>query len=87
MRENTLEPGVGADRLVGLVGIVTVPISSVDTERRGRVTIDGEVWGAVTETPDDVASGTQVRVLSMKGTRVVVSPIVGGGSPTDDGKG
>lgn len=87
MRENTLEPGVGADRLVGLVGIVTVPISSTDTERRGRVTIEGEVWGAVTETPTDVAPGTSVRVMSMKGTRVVVSPIVDGGHSTDDGKG
>jgi membrane protein implicated in regulation of membrane protease activity len=81
MRENTLAPGVGADRLVGLVGIVTVPISTTDTERRGRVTIDGEIWGAVTESPAEVESGTAVRVVSMKGTRVVVAPI------TDDGKG
>jgi membrane protein implicated in regulation of membrane protease activity len=44
--ENELEPGVGADRLVGLAGIVTVPIDPDDTDRRGRVTAHGEVWGA-----------------------------------------
>ena len=45
MRENTMDPGVGADRLVGLTAIVTSPILPDDTERTGRVTIAGEVWG------------------------------------------
>jgi len=45
--DNELEPGVGADRLVGLTGIVTSPIDPDDTDRRGRVTAHGEVWGNV----------------------------------------
>jgi len=73
MTENTLEPGVGADRLVGLVGLVTTPIEPDDSDRLGRVTIDGEVWGAVCEAP--VPAGTRVRVVSMKGTRVIVTPV------------
>ena len=44
-----LEPGVGADRLVGLTGIVTTAIDPDDTDRRGRVTAHGEVWGATSE--------------------------------------
>ena len=40
-----LPPGVGADRLVGRTGVVTVDVSPDDVERRGRVAVDGEVWG------------------------------------------
>lgn len=75
MRENTMAPGVGADRLVGLTAIVTTPILPDDTDRRGRVTVDGEVWGAVTDGHYTIESGARVRVLSMKGTRVVVAPL------------
>ena len=47
---NETAPGVGADRLVGLHGIVTVAIDPDDTERRGRVTAHGEIWGAISAT-------------------------------------
>lgn len=75
MKEHTMDPGVGADRLVGLTGIVTVPIVPDDTARGGRVTVDGEVWGAVTENPSRFDVGTKVRILAMKGTRVVVDAV------------
>lgn len=75
MRENTMDPGVGADRLVGLTAIVTEPIVPDDTGRKGRVNVDGEVWGAVTDGNYAIASGARVRVLAMKGTRVVVAPL------------
>jgi membrane protein implicated in regulation of membrane protease activity len=75
MRENTMDPGVGADRLVGLTAIVTSPIIPEDTSRAGRVSIDGEVWGAVTDGTYRIDSGARVRVLAMKGTRVVVAPL------------
>jgi membrane protein implicated in regulation of membrane protease activity len=86
MREHTMDPGVGADRLVGLTAIVTAPILPDDTQRKGRVTIDGEVWGAITDGAYQIAAGTRVKVLSMKGTRVVVAPLAPdtrpAGSPT-----
>lgn len=72
---NELAPGVGADRLVGMTGIVTTPIDPDDTSRRGRVSIDGEVWGAVTRHDDQLAEGAKVRITEMQGTRVVVEPI------------
>jgi membrane protein implicated in regulation of membrane protease activity len=75
MRENTLEPGVGADRLLGLVGQVTTGIDPGDSDRKGRVTIDGEVWGAVADSV--IAVGTSVRITAVKGTRVVVAPADG----------
>lgn len=75
MREHTMAPGVGADRLVGLTAIVTVPIDPGDTKRKGRVMVDGELWGAVVEGSEPIDAGTPVEVASMKGTRVVVHPI------------
>lgn len=75
MREITMEPGVGADRLVGLVGIVTAEIAPDDTDRKGRVAIAGEVWGALADGDDGIPAGAKVTVLSMKGTRVIVAPV------------
>lgn len=74
MRESTMEPGVGADRLVGLTAIVTTPIVLDDTARRGRVTVAGEVWG-VADPDRAIPLGSKVRVVAMKGTRVVVAPL------------
>lgn len=75
MRENTMDPGVGAERLVGLTAIVTSAIDPDDTDRRGRVNVDGEVWGAITDADEAFEAGAKVRVAAMKGTRVVVEPI------------
>jgi len=67
--------GVGADRLVGMVGTVTVDIDPGDTARAGRVALDGEVWGALTDGPAAIPSRTAIRVVAVRGTRVVVEPI------------
>jgi membrane protein implicated in regulation of membrane protease activity len=69
---NELQPGVGADRLVGLSGIVTTAIDPDDTERRGRVTAHGEVWGAISESGRPLAQGTHVKIVAVNGTKVVV---------------
>jgi membrane protein implicated in regulation of membrane protease activity len=67
--------GVGVDRLVGMTGVVTVEISPDDTDRRGRVALSGEVWGAISDTDRTLPAGLRVRVAAMRGTRVVVEPI------------
>jgi membrane protein implicated in regulation of membrane protease activity len=69
---NELEPGVGADRLVGLTGIVTTAIDPDDTDRRGRITAHGEVWGATSSDGRALAKGTHIRIVSVSGTKVVV---------------
>jgi membrane protein implicated in regulation of membrane protease activity len=75
MRDTPRAPGVGADRLVGLTGIVTAEISPDDTDRRGRVTVEGEVWGALAHGDGGIELGRRVRVVAMRGTRVVVAPV------------
>ena len=67
-------PGVGADRLIGLTGIVVAPIQIDDVDRRGRVRIHSEEWGAISDVDVVIEAGTKVRVLEMRGTRVVVEP-------------
>lgn len=67
--------GVGADRLVGMAGTVTVTIAPADTSRAGRVALDGELWGALTDGANAIPAGAQVRVVAMRGTRVVVEPV------------
>lgn len=68
-------PGVGADRLVGLTGIVVAPIAVDDVDRRGRVRIHSEEWGAISDLDVEIPAGAKVRVLEMRGTRVVVEPV------------
>jgi membrane protein implicated in regulation of membrane protease activity len=70
--DNELQPGVGADRLVGLTGIVTSLIDPDDTDRRGRVTTHGEVWGATSENGQRLPQGTHVRIVAVSGTKVIV---------------
>jgi membrane protein implicated in regulation of membrane protease activity len=75
--------GVGADRLVGVVGTVLVAISPDDADRHGRVALDGEVWGALTDGAHEIPAGTKVRVLAVRGTRVVVTPAIAPPTPPD----
>ena len=63
------------DRVVGLEGIVTTTIDPDDPDRRGRITAHGEIWGAVSESGSILTQGTHVRIVSVNGTRVVVTSI------------
>ncbi len=70
--DNQIAPGVGAARLVGLSAIVTRTIDPDDTERHGRVSVNGEVWGALTEDDTVLETGAKVTISEVNGTRVVV---------------
>ena len=72
--ENAIAPGVGAARLIGLTAIVTRPIDPDDTSRQGRVSVNGEVWGALTEADIVIDTGAKVTITEVNGTRVVVRP-------------
>jgi membrane protein implicated in regulation of membrane protease activity len=82
--DHELPPGVGAERLVGMAGVVTVAIASDDTDRRGRVSVAGESWGAIAPTGVALVKGARVRITAMKGTRVVVEPIVADDTTTEE---
>ena len=75
LSQSDMPAGVGADRLVGTTGIVTVTVDSTDSARPGRVTVGGEVWGALCRGDETLPVGTKVRIASVIGTRVVVEPI------------
>ena len=60
----------------GLTAIVTADIDPNDTERRGRVKVMGEEWGALTDGDHALRAGSKVRIASMDGTRVMVEAIV-----------
>lgn len=77
--DNSLPAGVGADRLVGMTAIVTNDVDPDDIDRRGRVKIVGEDWGAITEGQQTLPAGSKVVIRAMNGTRVVVEPL---GFPT-----
>ena len=58
-----------------MTGTVTVAVTPDDSERRGRISVEGETWGVITSHEMPLSTGTKVRVLSMQGARLVVEPI------------
>ena len=84
LRENLMAPGVGADRLVGMIGVVTAAVMPDDIDRLGRVTIEGEVWGALAATDETLPEGARVRISAMQGTRVLVERVTAGDPPAGE---
>jgi membrane protein implicated in regulation of membrane protease activity len=66
-------PGIGADRFIGKQGIVLEDIDNV--ENVGRVRLDKEEWRADSETGAVIPAGTQVEVVRLDGTHLVVRTI------------
>ncbi|MBN2620042.1 NfeD family protein [candidate division WOR-3 bacterium] len=62
--------GIGADRLIGKIGIVLEDINNV--ENIGRVRIDKDEWRADSETEHIIKKGTHIIVTRLDGTHVVV---------------
>ena len=80
--QHAMPAGVGADRLVGMTATVTATIDPDDSDRRGRIKVVGEDWGALTEAERALPAGSKVRIVAMNGTRVVVEPLpAAAGSP------
>jgi len=85
MKDQTTDPGVGAERLTGLIGTVTVPIDPADSDRRGRVTVEGEVWGVV-DPARAFIQGERVRIVGVRGTRILVEPVEQHNGPERSGQ-
>jgi len=68
------QPSVGANRLIGGVGKVLETIEPIHDQ--GRVKIETEEWRATTDV-DRIEEGTTVRVVAVRGTRLVVEPFEG----------
>jgi len=66
--------GIGANRLVGVSGVVLAPISATPGDA-GLVKIGTEEWRADTRDGVALSAGTKIRVIEVQGTRVMVEPI------------
>ena len=62
-----------ADRVIGQVGVVTVPIDN--DLATGRIQVLGMDWAARAADPRPIASGLKVTVLAIDGVKLIVTPI------------
>ena len=76
--ENKTPIGVGADRLVGEVGPVLAEIPGGPT-RSGMVRLGTEDWPAESDSEKMIPDGAVVRVVEVRGTRVIVTPTISNG--------
>ncbi|WP_040494463.1 NfeD family protein [Ilumatobacter nonamiensis] len=76
VNDHAMPEGVGADRLIGTIAFVTADIDPDDRNRRGRVKVLGEEWGALTHETHLLPKGSKVRVTAMEGTRVMVEALI-----------
>lgn len=67
------QPAVGANRWVGLGGMVLQDIDP--DEAVGIVRVESEEWRATTDDGSTIPAGTHIRVVAMRGARMVVEPI------------
>jgi membrane protein implicated in regulation of membrane protease activity len=65
--------GIGARRLIGEVGTILEAIDHHGDQ--GQVRIQREEWRAESVDDSNIAEGTRVRVVEVRGTRVVVRPV------------
>jgi membrane protein implicated in regulation of membrane protease activity len=63
-------PGIGADRFVGLEGVVLEEIDNV--KNTGRVRVQKDEWRADSETGEPIAEGERIMVTRLDGTHMVV---------------
>ncbi len=66
--------GIGANRLVGATGTVLMPISATSGEA-GMVKVGTEEWRADSRPGEAIAAGSEVRVVEVQGTRLVVEGV------------
>jgi len=60
-----------ADRLIGMEGVVIVPVNPV--EGKGQVKVEGQVWSAKSE--GAIEEGTTVKIRAIEGVKLIVDPV------------
>ena len=66
-------PGIGANRFIGMEGIVLQPIDNM--QNTGRVRMSREEWRAESESGEVIEEGQRVAVTRINGTHLVVKTI------------
>jgi membrane protein implicated in regulation of membrane protease activity len=64
---------VGAARYIGASALVTGPVDRLSGA--GRVMMGTEDWRATTDGPDEIPIGSEVRVIEVRGARLVVEKV------------
>ena len=63
-------PGIGADRFIGLEGVV---LEEIDNQKdTGRVRLKKEEWRAESDSGEVIPEGTRVEVTRLDGTHLIV---------------
>ena len=63
----TNKQATNLDRVVGMTGIVTIPISKNNS---GEVKVDGKLWTAISK--DNLKKGDFIKVINMEGVKLTV---------------
>lgn len=71
-RDNEPQHPVGAKRYIDALATVTEVVDRVGGT--GRVRLDTEQWRATTDLDEAIAAGTEVKVVDVRGARLVVVP-------------
>jgi membrane protein implicated in regulation of membrane protease activity len=66
-------PGIGASRLVGMRGPITIAVDNL--KGTGHVRLGGELWRAESRSGAQIRTGSVVEVVAVEGIRVVVAAI------------
>jgi len=66
-------PGIGADRFIGMKGVVLEEVDN--TKNTGRVRIEKEEWRADSDTSEIIPVDTRVEVVRLVGTRLIVKTL------------
>jgi len=66
-------PGIGADRFIGMKGVVLEEVDN--TKNTGRVRIEKEEWRADSDTGEVITVDTRVEVVKLVGTRLIVKTL------------
>lgn len=74
-RESEPQYSVGAKRYVDAHATVTEPVDRL--AGTGRVRMETEMWRATTDLDETIETGVEVKVVDVRGARLVVEPIDG----------
>lgn len=74
--KNLLKPShqaTNADRLIGATALVTITIDNILNQ--GEVQINGQLWSAESTSDAVIPEKTKVRILEIKGVRLIVEQV------------
>ena len=66
------QQATNADRIIGQTAVVTEPIDNI--LETGAVKINGKIWTARSATDAQIAIGTRVTVVEIRGVKAIVKP-------------